>query len=82
MNYYKNGEPYAPNIIDDLARYLPRCGVCKRPATVKYLGLVIIGDPPLRCDDCSGPTGLKKQDIIEAPLARACDDFLRKNAIF
>ena len=82
MFYYKGNKPHAPNIIDTFLRRLPKCGHCGVAATKRVTGMIIIGDPPLRCDNCSPPHGMGTEDDFDAELVRACEDYLSKNAVF
>jgi hypothetical protein len=66
-------------------RLTTRCSVCKRPATRKVKLMVIIGEPPVYCDDHDyrhtakgGSMPFEMEDLEDARLVRACNEYLSK----
>ncbi len=70
--------PHIGSIVYDLLSHLRRCCKCEAAATRKRTSQIIIGDV-LYCD--KHLHGECFEELQEAELVRACEDFLSKNTV-
>lgn len=70
----------ACGIIMELLAIYPRCSKCKAAATRVGRIVLIIGDSPLYCDTCEIPKGRISEDLPQAELVRAAEQYLDTHA--